>query len=281
MEKDAALPPLDIPALLRKYGLRPDKGLGQNFLMDDAALRKIVEAAAISAEDSILEIGPGLGSLTRYLATAARRVMAVELDAVLIPPLKAVLAHFDNVRIVQGDILQLNPAELFGGVGYSVVANIPYYITSALVRHLLEAEVRPKRMVLTVQKEVALRITAAPGEMSLLALSVQVYGNPSIAAYIPAGSFYPPPKVDSAVVRVDLYPSPLIPASQLPLFFQLAKAGFSQKRKMLRNALSAGMGLPPARIESMLQSAGIDPKRRAETVSIEEWGRMLMPLATC
>lgn len=272
------LPPLDIPALLRQYGLRPNKGLGQNFLVDDSALRKIVEAAGIGKEDAVLEIGPGLGSLTRYLAVAARKVVAVELDAGLIPPLKSVLDRFDNVRVVEGDILQLNPADLMGESGYEVVANIPYYITSALFRHLLGVEVCPRRMVLTVQEEMAMRINAPPGEMSLLTLSVQVYGKPSIAAHIPAGAFYPPPKVDSAVVRVDLYPSPLLPASLLPSFFRLAKAGFSQKRKTLRNALSAGMGWSPAQAEAALQAAGIDPKRRAETVSLEEWGEMVRRL---
>lgn len=265
------LPPLDITDLLRQHGLRPDKSLGQNFLVDPGALKRVVEAADITQEDEVLEIGPGLGSLTRLLAGLSRRVVAVELDADLFPPLQQVLSPFTNVEIVQGDILAQDPSRLMSEPGYLVVANIPYYITSALIRHLLETRIRPRRLVLTVQKEVAGRICALPGDMSLLALSVQVYGHPKITANIPAGSFYPPPKIDSAVVRVDLYAQPEIPADQLKLFFRLAKAGFSQKRKTLRNALSAGLAWPPLKAEQLLASAGVDPKRRAETLSLQEW----------
>ncbi len=292
--------PLRVPDLLKKYGLRPSKGLGQNFLVDEHALRKVVGAAEIHEDDVVLEVGPGLGSLTRFLAAAARRVIAVELDERLLPALHETLAPFGNVEIVLGDILQLNPDRLVGSgepeagslqssiinhqpatsnfqpaTSYKVVANIPYYITSALIRHLLEAERQPERIVLTVQREVAARITARPPKMNLLALSVQVYGTPKIAVKIPAGAFYPPPKVDSAVVRVDLLPEPRIPAPLLPTFFQLAKAGFSQKRKTLRNTLSAGMHWDKAQAESLLRAAGIDPRRRAQTLSLEEWGRLV------
>lgn len=269
------LPNLDVPGLLRKYGLRPDKSLGQNFLIDPLALAKVADAADIQSGDSVLEIGPGLGSLTRLLAEAAREVIAVELDRDLLAPLGEVLSPCPNVRVVQGDILELDPASLMPEPGYLVVANIPYYITSALIRHLLEARSRPRRLVLTVQKEVAARITAGPGDLSLLALSIQVYGTPSIAAYIPAGAFYPPPKVDSAVVRVDMLPEPSLPAGQLKTFFRLAKAGFSQKRKTLRNSVSAGLAWPPEKTATMLQAAGINPQRRAETVSMEEWARLV------
>ncbi len=268
------LPPLNVPSLLRSHGLSPKKSLGQNFLVDPVALERIVRAAEIDAGRSVLEVGPGLGSLTRYLAKAAGRVVAVELDAALIPVLEDVLRETPNVEVIQGDILKLDPAQLMGEDGYFVVANIPYYITSNLIRHLLEAPLKPQRLVLTVQREVAERITAGPGDMSLLALSVQVYGQPKIVARIPAGAFYPPPTVDSAVVRVDLYPEPVIPAAQLDVFFRLAKAGFGQKRKTLRNSLSAGLGMPPAGIAAMLEAAGIDPQRRAETLSMEEWKRL-------
>jgi 16S rRNA (adenine1518-N6/adenine1519-N6)-dimethyltransferase len=278
------LPGLDIPELLRKHGLRPDKRLGQNFLMDTAALERIVESAGVVENDTVLEIGPGLGSLTRYLAVAARQVVAVELDARLLPVLAQVLSPYPNVRVVEGDILGLNPVDLIAPGNHSsaqpvqtyrVVANIPYYITSSLIRHLLEADIRPICMVLTVQQEVGERICAVPGEMNLLALSVQVYGRPRIATNIPAGSFYPAPKVDSAVVRVDLYSQPMIPAPWLDFFFQLAKAGFSQKRKTLRNSLSGGMRWTKTKTEDLLQSAGIDPIRRAETLSLEEWGLLV------
>lgn len=264
-----------MPGLLRRYGLAPHKGLGQNFLSDPGVLQRIVDAAGLPAPVDVLEVGPGLGSLTRYLAQAARHVVAVELDSDLLPVLEEVLGPSGNVEIVQGDIMALDPARLMGENGYFVVANIPYYITSALIRHLLEARLKPSRIVLTVQREVADRICAKPGDMSLLALSVQVYGKPSVAGRIPAGAFYPPPKVDSAVVRVDLYDQPLIPVDQLADFFRLTKAGFSQKRKTLRNALSGGLRLSGEQAAAMLTSAGVDPMRRAETVSIEEWQKIL------
>ena len=261
-------------ALLRRFGLRPDKRLGQNFLVDQSALLKIMEIAAISPEDAVLEVGPGLGGLTSLLAAEARRVVAVELDGRLIPILKQVLSPFPNVQLVQGDILALNPLALIDTPSYKVVANIPYYITSALMRHLLEGDRRPTCLVLTVQREVAERICASPGELSLLALSVQVYGQPQVRAHIPAGAFYPPPKIDSAVIRVDILPEPVIPTPLLSPFFRLAKAGFSQKRKTLGNALAASLAWPKNKAEGLLLAAGIDPRRRAETLSLVEWGAL-------
>jgi 16S rRNA (adenine1518-N6/adenine1519-N6)-dimethyltransferase len=255
--------------------LRPDKRLGQNFLIDPVALNEVFQAADIDAEANVLEIGPGLGALTRLLARRARRVVVVELDANLLPPLYQVLAPFSNVEIVEGDILAHDPDSLMGTAGYRVVANIPYYITSALIRHLLEARLKPQRLVLTVQLEVAERICAMPGDLSLLALSVQVYGAPKIAARIPAEAFYPAPKVDSAVVRVDMYDQPIIPPANLEVFFRLAKAGFSQKRKTLRNALAGGLRLEKAEASALLEAAGVDPMRRAETLSLEEWGKLI------
>jgi 16S rRNA (adenine1518-N6/adenine1519-N6)-dimethyltransferase len=269
------LPPLNVPALLRKYALRPDKSLGQNFLVDESALRRIVSVAQVNSEEDVLEIGAGLGSLTRHLALASRSVVAVELDDRLIPPLQEVLAGYGNVRLLEGDILALDPARLVAGVDYLVVANIPYYITSALIRHLLEAGRQPRRLILTVQEEVARRICAKAGDMSLLALSVQVYGKPSVEARIPAGAFYPAPKVDSAVMRIDLLPSPCIPAPMLETFFRLAKAGFSQKRKTLRNSLAGGMGWSTSRSTEVLEKASILPQRRAESLSLDEWRKLV------
>lgn len=265
------LPPLNAAQILKAYGLRADKALGQNFLQDTYALERIVNAAEILPTDTVLEVGPGLGALTRHLANAAKQVIAVELDARLLPPLQEVISGYTNIEIVQGDMLKISPTEIIHVPDYLVVANIPYYITSALLRHLLETTPRPRRVVMTVQKEVADRICASPPDMSLLSLSVQVYGVPRIATIIPAGAFYPAPKVDSAVVRIDLSPAPFIPYALLDTFFALAKAGFSQKRKTLRNSISAGMRMSPAETESMLRAAGIDPMRRAETLSLEEW----------
>lgn len=273
---DPALNPLpvDVPRLLRAHGLTPRKGLGQNFLVDQNALRKLVEAAEIPPDAVVLEIGAGAGSLTVWLAAAARRVVAVELDASLIPLLRETLSGLDNVTLIHGDILALRVEDWIQEEGYLVVANIPYYITSAIIRHLLESRPRPARLVLTMQREVAERICAGPGEMSLLALSVQVYGRPQPVLRIPAGAFYPPPQVDSVSLRVDLYPQPLIPPDLLDDFFRLAKAGFAQKRKTLRNSLSAGLAVAPAKAAALLEAAGIDPQRRAESLSLTEWEKL-------
>lgn len=272
---EPSLPPLPVAPLLRQYNLRPSKGLGQSFLQENHALQRILHAAEIQPEDEVLEIGAGLGHLTRYLALQAKRVVAVELDERLFPILQAVLAPYANVQLIHGDILALAPGDLMTAPAYLVVANIPYYITSALIRQLLEAEPRPRRLVLTVQREVAERICAGPGALSLLALSVQVYGQPTIVAQIPANAFYPPPKVSSAVVRIEVYPKPRIPLEKLPRFFTLIRAGFSQKRKTLRNALAAGLALPPQEAARRIQRAGLDPNRRAETLSLNEWEQLL------
>jgi len=265
---------LNAPALLRAYGLQPKKSLGQNFLVDPSGLDKVMQAAGLSPEDTVLEIGAGLGSLTVLLAQTVRRVIAVEIDRGLIAPLTEAVSEYDNVQIVEGDILKIPPEELNLGEAYLVVANIPYYISSAIIRRLLETQNRPPRIVLTVQQEVAERICAKDGKFSLLALSVQVFGVPRIQARIAAGCFYPAPDVDSAVLSITLFPQPLIAPEELDTFFRLARAGFSQKRKTLRNTLSAGLGLPAAQAESLLAAAGIDPRRRAETLSIAEWGRL-------
>jgi 16S rRNA (adenine1518-N6/adenine1519-N6)-dimethyltransferase len=268
------IPPLNAEALLKRYRLHAHKGLGQNFLQDPLALEEIISAAQIESTDTVLEIGPGLGSLTRYLAVSAQEVIAVELDEKLIPPLRTVLSPYQNVKIIHGDILELSPRDLVSRDNYLVVANIPYYITSAVIRHLLESVSKPRRIVLTIQKEVAQRICAKPGNLSLLALSIQVYGAPRIAAHIPAEAFFPAPKVDSAVLVIDIYPTPQIKEELLNLFFKLVKAGFTQKRKTLRNSLSSGLHISPAAAAEFLTRADIDPQRRAETLSIKEWERL-------
>ena len=268
------IPPLNAAAVLKRYGLRADKSLGQNFLQDDSVLEKIADAAEILEDDCVLEIGPGLGSLTRYLAVSAKQVTAVELDFDLLAPLRAVLQPYQNVRVVHGDILKLSISKLIDQPNYIVAANIPYNITSAIIRHLLEGDIKPRRVVLTIQKEVAERICATPGDLSLLALSVQVYGKPSIAAKIPAAAFHPAPKVDSAILRIDIYDEPLVPHDLINSFFKLSKAGFGQKRKTLRNSLASGLHISTTDAEALLTSAGIDFMRRAETLSIEEWKQL-------
>lgn len=269
------LPPLDIPALLRKYGLEPKKGLGQNFLVDEKILEKISKTADIQKDDIVLEIGAGVGNLTRWLAQSAQLVVTVEKDIQLIPVIKGVVGSNEKIRLVTGDIMKLDPGKLMTRNGYIAAANIPYYITSSLFRHLLEANFKPKRMILTIQDEVARRICAKPGELSLLALSIQVYGKPQILFEIPASAFYPVPRVDSAVLRVDLFSHPLIPNELLNDFFRLIKAGFSQKRKMLHNALSGGLAWSKEATDVLLQRAEIDPHRRAQTLTIEEWHKLV------
>jgi 16S rRNA (adenine1518-N6/adenine1519-N6)-dimethyltransferase len=270
-----------IPALLRAHGLQPQKHLGQNFLLDAAALGRIVAAAELSPDDAVVEVGAGVGTLTRLLAEQAGQVVAIELDDGLVAILREQLADLPHVRILHGDVLQM--ADLgYPHLGYKVVANLPYYITSAVLRHFLEKAPRPLTLVVTVQREVARRIVAGPGEMSLLAVSVQFYGRPRIVARIPAGAFYPRPKVDSSVVRIDVGRQPAValpPGLDEEAFFQVVRAGFSQKRKMLRNSLSAGLGLPRAGVEEALARAGVDPRRRAETLSLAEWAAVARAIA--
>ncbi|HEX8991675.1 MAG TPA: 16S rRNA (adenine(1518)-N(6)/adenine(1519)-N(6))-dimethyltransferase RsmA [Anaerolineales bacterium] len=265
------IPRIHSAQLLKQHGLWATRRLGQNFLEEPAALQQIAEAAGIQSSDTVLEVGPGLGNLTRYLSVSSHQVVAVELDRRLIPVLEGVLKPYRNVRLILGDILALSPRELGLPERYLAVANIPYNITSALLRHLLASQPEPRRTVLTIQKEVAERICSQPPDMSLLALSVQVYGRPSIVAAIPAESFFPTPRVDSAVIRIEIYPDPLIERGLLQPFFELIKAGFSQKRKTMRNALAAGLRISPAQATTLLVEAGLDPQRRAETLSIEEW----------
>ncbi len=268
------LAPLDVVHLLRQAGIPARRSLGQNFLIDEKMLARIVACAEIQPGDVVLEIGAGLGSLTRHLARQAGQVIAVEVDAALLAVLRRVLEPDQNVLLVEGDILELDPAALtapFAAATYLVVSNLPYYITSAAIRHLLEAPRRPQRMILTVQEEVAERICASPGRMSLLALSVQYFGQPRIAFRIPAECFFPAPKVDSAVVRVDLDPEAGLEPSGNKAFFRVARAGFSQRRKQLHNSLSAGLAVEDGRVREWLGSMGVDPVRRAETLSLEEW----------
>jgi 16S rRNA (adenine1518-N6/adenine1519-N6)-dimethyltransferase len=252
---------------LIRHGIHPKKRFGQNFLVDKAALQAVIAAGDLQAGDVVLEIGAGPGNLTALLVGCARQVVAVEIDGRFLPMLNEIQQTHGNLRVFAGDILQLDSKTLDLSAGYVVIANLPYYITSAVIRHLLEDEVKPIRLVLTVQAEVAERICSKPGRLSLLALSVQVYGSPTIVGRIPAAAFFPTPKVDSAIIKVDIHAAPAITSSHLELFFALAKAGFSQRRKTLRNALSGGMHLASHQVETCLIAAGIDPMRRAETLA--------------
>jgi len=268
---------------LRRFGLHARKGLGQHFLIDEEVLQQVVAAAELTSSDVVVEIGPGLGVLTRELAQRAGWVITVELDNSLAVILKQTLAPLGNVTVVNEDILKVDPATLLEGVkgkfpsvqeGYKVVANLPYYITSAVLRHFLEASAKPQSVVVMVQKEVAEAIVAKPGQMSVLSVSVQLYGKPEIVSYVPPESFYPPPEVDSAILRIALYPESIVAVNDTASFFALVRAGFCASRKQIGNSLAQGLGLPKAEVLAVLEEAGIAPQRRAETLSLDEWARL-------
>ena len=256
--------------ILARHGLDAKKSLGQNFLFDDSILAAIVSAASTQAQDNVLEIGAGLGALTQHLAAVAGRVVAVEIDQRLLPALRENIAPYTNVDVIHADILARDPQSWFPGQPYKVVANVPYYITGAILEHFLGSGVKPHVLVVTVQKEVAARMTAGPGDMTLLAVSVQVFGEVEVVREISAGSFWPRPDVDSAVVRFRLRQEPVLTPADESAFFRVVRVGFSQKRKQLQKNLRA-LGFKRAEIIRLMQDAGIAPQRRAETLSIAEW----------
>jgi len=278
----------DPRAILRAYGLHPRKALGQHFLVDRDALAAIVAAADLAPTDTVLEVGAGVGILTAALAERAGRVVAVELDDDLQVALRGLFALQPRVEIVAADILRVDPAALLGlppgaggrQAGYKVVANLPYNITSAVLRHLLEAPVRPERLVVMVQQEVAQRLLAQPGDMSVLAVSVQLYAAPSLVTLVPAASFHPPPKVDSAVIRLDVHLQPPVDVPDVDRFFRVVRAGFGQKRKQLKNSLAHGLQLDGPTTAAILAAAGVDGTRRAETLSQAEWAALTRVAAT-
>jgi 16S rRNA (adenine1518-N6/adenine1519-N6)-dimethyltransferase len=288
-----------IKELFKKKGIKVSKGLGQNFLVDRNVLEKIIKAAEISPDDVVLEIGPGIGNLTQELAKSAKKVIAVEKDPKMVEILKEILkcSNVTNVEIVQGDILKLgifnfqfsifkrnpnSPAKKATPEGafqipkqYKIVANLPYYITSPVIRKFLESENPPSEMILMVQKEVAQRICARPPRMNLLAVSVQFYAEPKIVSYVSKNSFWPSPKVDSAILRI----APLINADRkqinVDLFFRVVKAGFSQPRKQILNNLSKKLKLTKKEVSSWLSKNNISPTQRVEKLSIGDWIRLV------
>lgn len=258
---------------LTYLGIEPKKSLGQNFMVEPAILDQIADAADVGPEDCVLEIGAGLGGLTAVLAERARRVIALEIDAKFIPVLRRDFADQSQVEVVQGDVLKFDVFGLLGDdVGdYKVVANLPYYITSPILRRFLEGDFPPRLMVITVQYEVAERMVAEPDKMNLLAVGVQLYGRPQIIRRLSPGIFYPQPKVDSALIRIDPHPGLPIPPEERKPFFRIVRAGFSQPRKQVKNALAAGLHLDRDVVVTWLTDAEIDPRRRAETLSLEDW----------
>lgn len=265
---------------LRRLDLHAKKGLGQHFLVDEKALGCIISAAELTSNDTVIEVGPGLGILTEELARRAGRIIAIEVDSRLASALKETLASCPNVTIVNKDVLETDAAELLESVGggvytsYKVVANLPYYIGSAVLRRFMEASIKPCLMVVTVQKEVAQQMAAQPGKMSLLSVGVQFYGKPAIVDYIPASGFYPQPKVDSAIVRIDIYDQPAVQVEDETEFFRVVRGGFSAPRKQLHNSLAQGLGMSSRDAAALLKRAGICQKRRPGTLSLDEWARV-------
>jgi 16S rRNA (adenine1518-N6/adenine1519-N6)-dimethyltransferase len=246
----------------------PKKSLGQHWLHDDDSLQAMVTAAGVGPDDTVVEIGPGLGTLTGRLASAASQVLAIEFDERLARELPGRVPA-DNLQVTQQDILQFDFTTV--APGYKVVANIPYYLTSNLVRVLSESANPPQCAVLLVQKEVAERIAAKPGSMSLLSVTAQFYWDVSLDRVVEAELFTPPPKVDSQIVVLKRRPEALFPDVQAKLLFRIVKAGFGERRKTLRNSLSGGLHLSKEQVEQILQVAGIDPGLRAQSLTLEQW----------
>jgi 16S rRNA (adenine1518-N6/adenine1519-N6)-dimethyltransferase len=275
----------EVRALLRQYGLHPRHALGQNFLVDDEVLDAILAAAELSGADTVLEIGPGVGVLTDRLARRVRHVVAVELDDNLARVVAERFGELGNVTVRHANVLHADLSPDLGGRPFKVVANIPYYITAPILRLFLEGRggfelARPDVMVLMVQREVAERLTARPGKMSLLSLSAQLFAQPDIVRLVPAAAFYPPPEVQSAIVRLRRRPHDAVDPALLPVVFRVARAAFHDRRKQLHNALTIGLAhLGAERVDVALQRAEIDRRRRAETLSVEEWGRLAAAFA--
>ena len=249
------------------------KSLGQHFLVDRGVLQRILCASELAPDDTVVEVGPGRGILTHELIRMVKRVIAVEMDSRLAASLGRRLNYPSQLRVLNVDAREVDLAQLLDGVGdYKLVANLPYYAANPIMRRFLEADhLRPSLMVVMVQNEVARSMTAEGGRMSLLAVGVQLYGIPRIICDVPPSAFSPPPKVTSAVVRIDLRTNPAVDLENTVDFFRVVKAGFSAPRKQLRNSLSLGLGISTDQSDSLLGLAGLNPKRRAETLSLEEW----------
>ncbi len=251
--------------------MKAKKSLGQHWLRDKATLFDVVSAADVTKDDIILEVGPGLGTLTEVLAESAKKVIAVEADTELVAPLRVQFFNKPNVEFVEADILKFNLGVLPSK--YKVAANIPYYLTSNLIRTLLEADNPPQIMALLIQKEVAERIVAKPGQMSVLAFSVQYYATATITRSVGRELFDPSPKVESAIIKIVLRNKPVFEANKEKLF-QLVKAGFGEKRKMLRNSLASGLQIPTNQVEQLLEQSGLKPTARAQELSLADWQRL-------
>ena len=275
MKKPLIASPQVTNHILHRFKLRADKKLGQNFLIDEDIVRRIVEAAELTPADKVLEVGPGIGTLTQGLAESGADVVAVELDKRLLPVLDVTLEGYDNVRIVNGDILKVDIMQEVGAENFKVCANLPYYITTPIIFALLEKRLPMERLVAMVQKEVAERMAAQPGgrEYGALSVAIQYFTEPEIAFIVPPTSFIPAPAVDSAVIVCRRRKQPPVQVCDEALFFRVVKAAFSMRRKMLNNALK-NMGISSEQCAKWLELAGIDGKRRGETLTLEDFAAL-------
>ena len=275
MEKPVIASPQVTQHILNRFKLSADKKLGQNFLIDEQVVRQIVAAAELSEADTVLEVGPGIGTLTQGLAESKAQVVAVELDTRLLPVLATTLEGYDNVRVVHGDILKVDIMEEVGVPNFKVCANLPYYITTPIIFALLEKRLPMERLVAMVQKEVAERMAAQPGgkDYGALSVAIQYYTEPEIAFIVPPTSFIPAPAVDSAVIVCKRREKPPVEVCDEALFFRVVKAAFSLRRKMLSNSLK-NMGIKSEQVAKWLELAGVDGKRRAETLSLEDFAKL-------
>ncbi len=253
---------------LRFHNLRPKDYLGQNFLIDEDALDVIVDTADLKKTDEVLEVGPGLGFLTSRLSPVVKKVFAVEKDQRMMKILKSELRDLNNVEIINQDILRFHVGEHING-DYKIVANIPYYLTSKLIQTFLTTSKKPKVMVLMVQKEVAERIVAPAGELSILGISVQFFADVEIVSQVPKQNFYPQPEVDSAIIRIE--PKNKYPGVDEKLLFRIIKIAFSGKRKQIHNTLSSGLKITKEEATKLLEKAKIDPNTRPQDLKIEDW----------
>lgn len=258
--------------LLEDLDVRPSKGLGQNFLFERGVVDRIARGAKVSPNDHVLEIGPGLGILTETLMGYAGNVTVVEYDHRLAGHLRATFGDHDGFRLVEADALSVSSDDLFpGGSPFVVVANLPYNIASGVIRHILDQPRRPQRLVLMVQREVAERIVASPGELSVLGVATQFYAEARILFDVSPTVFVPPPTVTSSVLRLDVRPTLPLAEAEIADFMRIVRAGFNQKRKQVANSIAARFGLPKAEVETWLRQAGVDPDRRAQTLAVDEW----------
>lgn len=258
--------------------IKPKKSLGQNFLRDEEILKKIISVANINTDDFILEIGPGEGVLTAEMAKVARKVLAIEIDHELIGNLKKRFSAKEKIEIIQADILTINLPEIIQknipNQKYKLIANIPYYITSKIIRLFLETTYPPTEMLLMVQKEVAERIIAKPGQLSILALSVQYYATPELLFIVPRKAFFPIPEVDSAIIKISLNKNAGLKSEDSKRFFRVVKAGFSAKRKTLANNLSASLKITKTEATTKITSLGLGANIRAQELSLAEWKKI-------